>query len=173
MLTSFSEDSHSFWDAAIVERLTHLVQSHVQSVVHLSTHDKLQQRTPRARLATFWNSLREISQRRFHTALHSSSPLCSFTTVNRAYTHTSININDSSQHQGTNTHRLLEVFVLIESRLRSLVEGGEVSDIRWALKEVRISLLHVQDKHSELGTPVTNVVGSHNLDEHSSYSKAK
>ena len=65
--------------------------------------------------------------------------------------------------RASNSLYLFKLFAPVEAKLRRLVEGGEICDVRRICEEVGIGLLHVVDKHAELGPPVTDVVMSENL----------
>lgn len=70
-----------------------------------------------------------------------------------------------NKEQSVHFFHLLEFFAPVEAKLRRLVEGREVCDVRRVREEVGVGLLHVVDEHAELGPPVTDVVMSENLGE--------
>jgi len=55
---------------------------------------------------------------------------------------------------------LFEGFVLVEPLFRVLVESLKICDVWRVGKEVREILIKLLNKHSELGSPVTDVVDS-------------
>lgn len=59
---------------------------------------------------------------------------------------------------------LLEFLAFVEAKLGRLVEGGKVRNVGRVREEVGVRLLHVVDEHAELGSPVTDVVMSENLE---------
>ena len=58
----------------------------------------------------------------------------------------------------------LELFILIEALLCSLVEGLQVSDFRGRVEEVGESKIKFTNKHTELSTPVTGMVDAQHIE---------
>ena len=58
---------------------------------------------------------------------------------------------------------LLELLISIESFLGSLVEGLKISNLWSILQEVGEVLVQFLNEHTELGTPITYVIGSLHL----------